>query len=92
MPPLKNISNGKLFSPPLIEINLTEDDGNLRRINSEADEFSDDEMEVTSSWGFRWKVLDTAVVFCWATQKRCKRVVSLLSGVVSTAIEARACP
>ena len=33
-------------SPPIIEINLQEEDGNMRRINSVADQFSDASMEV----------------------------------------------
>ena len=33
-------------SPPTIEINLHEEDGNMRRINSVADQFSEEELEV----------------------------------------------
>jgi len=36
-------------SPPIIEINLQEEDGNMRRINSVADQFSDASMEKSDS-------------------------------------------
>ena len=41
-------------SPPLIEINLTEDDGNRRRIDQEEDEFSDDEVRVKGKAGLKF--------------------------------------
>lgn len=36
-------------SPPTIEINLHEEDGNMRRINSVADQFSEEELEKSAS-------------------------------------------
>ena len=53
-------------SPPLIEINLTEDDGNRRRIDQEGDEFSDDEVRVKGKAGLKFlRGLSDANVLCY---------------------------